>query len=140
MANRRINGWRLLAAILMLASASLVIWGVVAYLSQTKAADPHSVEMMRMPGSSKAVPMPGAAMRAVIEQRMRRGDVPRVLEVSPAEINAKCRNSVDAYLLGCTVGFRSLGKLIFIRTGMNRELTHFVLVHEYAHALYGWKH
>lgn len=96
------------------------------------------VEMLLMPGTSKAIPMPPEDMRAKIEKRMERGDVPSVIKVSAAGMERRCR--ATGHLLGCVTDTSCKLGLIYVREGMSRELEHMVRVHEYAHCLYGWKH
>jgi hypothetical protein len=97
-----------------------------------------NVEMMVMPGSSKKVPMPPAALRVEIEKRMARGNVPDVIRVSGNEIGRKCRT--EGYLLGCVTDMSCKLGIVYIRKGLSRELDRMARIHEFAHCLYDWRH
>ena len=129
--------YRLLAAALMFLSALLVAWLAGMAWAHFTPARSAEVEMMHMPGSDKTIPMPPKVMRAEIEQRIRAGTAPTFKLGTPASLKRLC--GVRHELLGCTADFGRLGKIILIRDGMSRELTHMAKVHEFAH-YYGWKH
>jgi hypothetical protein len=101
-------------------------------------ADLTNVEMMLMPGSGKAIPMPPKVLRIQIERRMKTGDVPDTILVSGNDIERKCRT--EGYLLGCVTELSCKLGLVYVRKGLSRELEHMARVHEIAHCLYGWKH
>lgn len=131
----QIDGVRAGTAVAVALFLGLFWWGAISLV--VRAADTPAVEMMRMPGAGKPVPMPPKWMRDEIEKRMQAGDVPGYLERSPAQLRKACRAGLD--LFGCMVDFHGL-KVTYIRKGMSTEVRHMVLVHEYAHDLYGWTH
>jgi hypothetical protein len=98
---------------------------------------PPQVEMLALPGNGGMVPMPPAWMRKQIEQRMNRGRVPGYVEVSTSKLRRAC--IADEDLLGCMVNLKGL-KVTYIRSGLSKDVKHMVLLHEYAHDLYDWKH
>ena len=98
---------------------------------------PPQVEMLALPDGGGTVPMPPAWMRKQIEARMNRGEVPGFVEVPTAKLSKAC--VADEDLLGCMVNLKGL-KVTYIRAGLSAELKHMVLLHEYAHDLYDWKH
>jgi hypothetical protein len=120
--------------------------GVVAVLTTACAATidktttgsiPPQVEMLALPGNAGMVPMPPAWMRKQIEARMSKGRIPGFVEVSSAKLRKACISHWE--LLGCMVNLKGL-KVTYIRSGLSPEVKHMVLVHEYAHDLYDWKH
>lgn len=122
----------------MYLSAVLMVWlagMALAAMSPVRAAD---IEMMRMPGSSKVIPMPPTAMRTKAEQHLRNGTGPGIVMVEPHQMEKKCNSR--GYLLGCVTPLGKRMGIVFIRKGMSRELTHMAKVHEFAHYLYDWKH
>ena len=98
---------------------------------------PPQVEMLALLGDGGKVPMPPAWMRQQIEQRMRQGRVPGFVEVPTAKLRKACKVALD--LFGCVINLHGL-KVTYIRSGLSAELKHMVLLHEYAHDLYDWKH
>ncbi|RYH04713.1 MAG: hypothetical protein EON57_09180 [Alphaproteobacteria bacterium] len=98
---------------------------------------PPQVEMLALPGNGGMVPMPPAWMRKQIEQRMNQGRVPGYVEVSTGKLRRAC--IADEDLLGCMVNLKGL-KVTYIRSGLSKDVKHMVLLHEYAHDLYDWKH
>lgn len=95
------------------------------------------VEMLALPNGGGTVPMPPAWMRQQIEARMARGDVPGFVEVPSGKLRKNC--VADEDLLGCMVDMMGL-KVTYIRSGLPSDVRHMVLLHEYAHDLYAWKH
>lgn len=95
------------------------------------------VEMLALPGGGGIVPMPPAWMRKQIEARMSQGRVPGYVEVPSGKLRKAC--VADEDLLGCMVNLKGL-KVTYIRSGLSAEVKHMVLLHEYAHDLYDWKH
>jgi len=95
------------------------------------------VEMLALPGGGGSVPMPPAWMRQQIENRMSQGRVPGFVEVPSSRMRQSCAAHED--LLGCMVNIDGL-KVTYIRSGLSAEVKHMVLLHEYAHDLYEWKH
>lgn len=98
--------------------------------------DPQ-VDMLALPGGGGSVPMPPAWMRKQIEARMSQGRVPGFVEVPSGKLRDAC--IADEDLLGCMVNLKGL-KVTYIRSGLSAEVKHMVLLHEYAHDLYDWKH
>lgn len=103
----------------------------------TTGAIPAQVEMLALPNGGGSVPMPPAWMRKQIETRMSRGRVPGFVEVPSSRLRRSC--AADEDLLGCMVTLKGL-KVTYIRSGLTSEVKHMVLLHEYAHDLYGWTH
>jgi hypothetical protein len=95
------------------------------------------VEMLALPDGGGTVPMPPAWMRKQIEARVARGQVPGFVEVPSSKLRKSC--IADEDLLGCMVNLKGL-KVTYIRSGLSAEVKHMVLLHEYAHDLYDWKH
>lgn len=116
---------------------TLVCAACSAFDSTTTGSIAPQVEMLALPGGGGKVPMPPAWMRQQIEQRMRQGRVPGFVEVPAAKIRSAC--VADEDLLGCMINLQGL-KVTYIRSGLSAELKHMVLLHEYAHDLYDWKH
>ena len=96
-----------------------------------------SVEMLALPGGGGRVPMPPAWMRQQIEARMDQGRVPGFVEVPTRKLRESCATHED--LLGCMVDYKGL-KVTYIRAGLSADVKRMVLLHEYAHDLYGWRH
>lgn len=96
-----------------------------------------NVEMMALPGTGKTVPMPPAWMRKQIELRMAQGRAPGFVEVSSSRLAKACTARQE--LLGCMINLQGI-KVTYIRSGLSAETRHMVLVHEFAHDLYNWRH
>lgn len=97
-----------------------------------------NVEMMLAPDMGKAIPMPPRSMRAKIELRMKRGEVPAIVRVSDLDLRQRCGTNVE--MLGCVTELSCSLGIIYVRKGLSREMDRMARVHEYAHCLYGWKH
>lgn len=138
---RGLSGYDLMrvgAAVAATAILTLICAACSATIDRTMTGSiPQDVEMLALPGNGGLVPMPPAWMRTQIEARMRAGTVPGYVEVTSGRIKDAC--AADEDLLGCVVTFRGL-KVTYVRSGLSAETKHMVLVHEYAHDLYDWKH
>lgn len=129
---------RLAAAIKAVAILAILCVACSATIDRTTTGSvPKDVEMLALPDGGGTVPMPPAWMRTQIEARMRAGTVPGYVEVSGGRLKKACR--AHEHLLGCVVTFEGL-KVTYIRSGLSAATKHMVLVHEYAHDLYDWKH
>jgi hypothetical protein len=82
--------------------------------------------------------MPPEAMQRKIEALMRRGKGPRYTSLPERQIGDVCGGG-EGIILGCVYETR-VGKTIFITKTAKGAALHMLLVHEYAHYLYNWRH
>ena len=107
-------------------------WAAFAMFSS--AAD---VALVRVPDKSYRLLMPPEPMQTEIERLMRAGRAPHYTVVTPAQMHKHCKGA--AIILGCTKSMMGL-KVVYISSELKGHERHMVLVHEFAHYLFDWKH
>ena len=90
-----------------------------------------------VPGKSYRLLMPPEHMRKDIARLMREGRAPRYLKLGQSELRRRCPGT--SRILGCTKSLKNL-KVIYISNLLKGEELQMVLIHEFAHYLYDWKH
>jgi Zn-dependent protease with chaperone function len=90
-----------------------------------------------VPGKNYRLRMPPEHMRERIHQLMQAGRAPRYLQLHPRELRRRCPGTI--HILACTKSVRNL-KVIYVSSLLKDEELQMVLVHEFAHYLYDWKH
>lgn len=91
-----------------------------------------------VPGEDYKLLMPPKGLQDKIAGLMATGDTPAYLSLPQASISAICGPNLS-HVLGCVVETR-VGKTIFISRGVSGEARRMLLMHEFAHYLYGWHH
>lgn len=90
-----------------------------------------------VPGKRYRLQMPPPHMRESIARLMQTARAPRFIRLSPQQLRRRCPGSTN--VLGCTKTMRTL-KVVYVNSLLEGEELRMVLVHEYAHYLYDWKH
>jgi hypothetical protein len=91
-----------------------------------------------VPGADYKLLMPPVEMQQRIETLIRTGKAPRYVTMPERRIADICGRG-EHVVLGC-VYETGVGKTIFIAETSRGEARHMLLVHEYAHYLYDWRH
>lgn len=141
----RLDRVRLLTAIGIAVFLTLFWWGVFTLTSSAADLMQPTVRLAHIPGSKKNLTMPPEAMQRKIVALMQKGRAPAYKSIPKAELEAACgHQNIEWVLLGCTTNSPLVrlqyGVDVVIWSGLKGTDRHYVLVHEYAHKLYGWTH
>lgn len=121
-------------------AAGLAVW-VAGAVWMANAAE---IRLAAVPGSKHNLLLPPERMQRDIAALIRAGKAPKHAALSMRDLKAAClKRQVEWVLLGCaggTVNTLLYGAPILIWDGLRGDDRHYVLVHEMAHHLYGWRH
>jgi hypothetical protein len=95
------------------------------------------VALVSVPNKSYRLQMPPEPMQKQIERLMRAGTAPHYTVVTPDQMRKRCKGG--AIILGCTKSMMGL-KVVYVSSKVKGPELHMVLVHEFAHYLFDWKH
>lgn len=127
----------------------IILWLIVAIalaLAFIFPAEAAKIQLQSAPSyeGKQGLYLPNADTQRKVIARMKSGDVPKHKALSMQRLKVMCRKLGVAWpVYGC-VASPSIEKLtkvsVFTWEGLSAHDRFYVLVHEYSHKLYGWKH
>ena len=128
----QLNWYRVNTVVVVTVFLAAFWWGAFTIFSN--AAD---VALVRVPDKSYRLQMPPESMQIEIERLMRSRKAPHYTVVTPTQMHQRCKGA--AIILGCTKSMMGL-KVVYVSSKVKGRELHMVLVHEFAHYLFDWRH